>query len=127
MPAAAKSLQSCPTLCDPIDGSSPGSPFPGILQARTLEWVAIAFPGKCLLGSGIYRPGVQDGFVDKMGPPERLHPIRKGLKIKIWSKLIFKEKIKEEKLSKINFIRMVREIEMKHEKVMCNILRKKML
>ena len=36
----AKSLQSCPTLCDPIDGSSPGSPVPGILQARTLEWVA---------------------------------------------------------------------------------------
>ena len=37
--AAAKSLQSCPTLCDPIDGSPPGSPVPGILQARTLEWV----------------------------------------------------------------------------------------
>ena len=43
--AAAKSLQSCPTLCDPIDGSPPGSPVPGILQARTLEWVAISFPG----------------------------------------------------------------------------------
>ena len=41
--AAAKSLQSCPTLYDPIDGSSPGSPIPGILQARTLEWVAISF------------------------------------------------------------------------------------
>ena len=41
--AAAKSLQSCPTLCDPIDGSPSGSPVPGILQARTLEWVAIAF------------------------------------------------------------------------------------
>ena len=41
--AAAKSLQSCPTLCDPIDSSSPGSPVPGILQARTLEWVAISF------------------------------------------------------------------------------------
>ena len=40
---AAKSLQSCPTLCDPIDGSPPGSPIPGILQARTLEWVAISF------------------------------------------------------------------------------------
>ena len=38
--AAAKSLQSCLTLCDPIDGSQPGSPIPGILQARTLEWVA---------------------------------------------------------------------------------------
>ena len=46
MPAAAvaaKLLQSCPTLCDPIDGSPPGSAIPGILQARTLEWVAISF------------------------------------------------------------------------------------
>ena len=41
--AATKSLQSCPTLCDPIDGSTPGSALPGILQARTLEWVAISF------------------------------------------------------------------------------------
>ena len=43
MLAAAKSLQSCPTLCDPRDSSSPGSPIPGILQARTLEWIAISF------------------------------------------------------------------------------------
>ena len=41
--AAAKLLQSCPTLCDPIDGSPPDTPIPGILQARTLEWVAISF------------------------------------------------------------------------------------
>ena len=41
--AAAKSLQSCPTLCDPIDGSPPGSTVPGIIQTRTLEWVAISF------------------------------------------------------------------------------------
>ena len=41
--SAAKSLQSCLTLCDPIDGSPPGSPIPGILHARTLEWVAISF------------------------------------------------------------------------------------
>ena len=40
---AAKSLQSCPTLCDPIEGSPPGSSVPGILQARTLEWAAISF------------------------------------------------------------------------------------
>ena len=46
--AAAKSLQSCPSLCDPIDGSPPGSPIPGILQARTLEWVAIA-PSRYLI------------------------------------------------------------------------------
>ena len=44
--AAAKSVQSCLTLCDPIDGSPPGSPVPGILQARTLEWVAISFSMK---------------------------------------------------------------------------------
>ena len=42
--AAAKSLQSCLTLCDPIDGRPPGSPIPGILQGRTLEWVAISSP-----------------------------------------------------------------------------------
>ena len=49
--AAAKSLQSCPTLCKPIDGSPPGSPVPGILQARTLEWGAIAFSDLPLLGT----------------------------------------------------------------------------
>ena len=45
--AAAKSLQLCPTLCNPRDGSPPGSPVPGILQARTLEWVAISFSNAC--------------------------------------------------------------------------------
>ena len=50
--ATAKSLQSCPTLCNPIDGSPPGSPVPGILQARTLEWVAISF----LLGCHFLSP-----------------------------------------------------------------------
>ena len=49
--AAAKSLQSCPTLCDPEDGSLPGSPVSRILQARTLEWVAISF-SKCVCGVG---------------------------------------------------------------------------
>ena len=46
--AAAKSLESCLTLCDPIDGSPPGSSIPGILQARMLEWVAIAFSNACM-------------------------------------------------------------------------------
>ena len=45
--AAAKSLQSCLTLCDPIDGSPPGSPIPGILPARILEWAAISFSNAC--------------------------------------------------------------------------------
>ena len=47
---AAKLLQSCPTLCDPIEGSPPGSPIPGILQARTLEWVAISFSRATVYG-----------------------------------------------------------------------------
>ena len=46
--AAAKLLQSCLTLCNPIDGSPPGSPVPGILQARILEWVAISFSNACM-------------------------------------------------------------------------------
>ena len=50
--AAAKSLQSCPTLCDPIDGNLPGSPVPGIFQARILEWGAIAF-SQSLEGSNL--------------------------------------------------------------------------
>ena len=53
--AAAKSLQSCPTLCDPIDNSPPGSPVPGILQARTLEWVAISS------SRGSSNPGIKPG------------------------------------------------------------------
>ena len=52
--AAVKSLQSCPTLCNPIDGSPPGSLVPGILQARTLEWVAISFSN---LGIPLYKGG----------------------------------------------------------------------
>ena len=53
--AAAKLLQSCPTLCDPIDGSPPGSPVPGILQARTLEWVAISFSNACLFDHKFFK------------------------------------------------------------------------
>ena len=51
---AAKSLQSCPTLCDPIDGSPPGSPVPGILQARTLEWVAISLTIMSFMNKDFY-------------------------------------------------------------------------
>ena len=62
--AAAKSLQSCLILCDPIDGSPPGSSVPGILQARILEWVAISFSkmspdtAKCILSEGQMRPNM---------------------------------------------------------------------
>ena len=61
--AAAKSLQSCPTLRNPIDGSPPGSPVPGILQARTLEWVAISFSSawKCKVkGKSLSRVRLRD-------------------------------------------------------------------
>ena len=57
--AAAKSLQLCPTLCDPIDGSPPGSPVPGILQARTLEWVAISFSKKNVIGDLIWKAEIE--------------------------------------------------------------------
>ena len=50
----AKSLQSCPILCDPIDGSPPGSPVPGILQAGILEWVAISFSSMCAKSLSLY-------------------------------------------------------------------------
>ena len=54
--ASAKSLQSCPTLCNPIDGSPPGSPVPGILQARILEWVTISFSNGWLLREELFKP-----------------------------------------------------------------------
>ena len=67
--AAAKSLQSCPTLCDPIDGSPPGSPVPGILQARTLEWGAIIVLNKLSLLSyslDSQRISMEIGYVQRL-------------------------------------------------------------
>ena len=61
--AAAKSLQSCPTLCDPIDGSPPGSPVHGIFQARVLEWVSIAFSNYTH-----YCHPITDKWVTQSGP-----------------------------------------------------------
>ena len=66
--ATAKSLQSCPTLCDPIDGSPPGSPIPGILQARTLEWVAIS--------SNAWKWKVKVSVVSDPQRPHGLQPTR---------------------------------------------------
>ena len=66
-PAPAKSLQSCPTLCDPIDGSPTGSPVPGILQARTLEWVAISFSNAWKWSRSV---------VSDSEPPHGLQPTR---------------------------------------------------
>ena len=70
--AAAKSLQSYPTLCDPIDGSPPGSPIPGILQARTLEWVAISFSNAWKEKWKWSRPIVSDSYWPHGLQPTRL-------------------------------------------------------
>ena len=65
--AAAKSLQSCPTLCDPIDGSPSGSPIPGILQARTLEWVCIKLYGASLVAQLVKNPpAMRETWVGKI-------------------------------------------------------------
>ena len=72
--AAAKSLQSCPTLCDPIDGSLPGSPVPGILQARTLEWVAISPMCESESEVARFRPTLSDPM-DCSPPGSSVHGI----------------------------------------------------
>ena len=73
--AAAKSVQSCPTLCDPIDGSPPGSPVPGILQARTLEWVAISFSSACMHAKSLQLcPALYDSM-DNSPPGSSVHEI----------------------------------------------------
>ena len=64
--AAAKSLQSCPTLCNPIDGSLPGSPVPGILWARTLEWVAISFSNEWKWKVKVKSLSLDDYFIIKL-------------------------------------------------------------
>ena len=76
--AAAKSLQSCPTLCNPIDGSPPGSPIPGILQARTLEWVAISFSNAWVVKSESEVAQLHPTLTDPMGcslPGSSIHGI----------------------------------------------------
>ena len=86
--AAAKSLQSCPTLCDPIDCSSPGSPVPGVLQARTLKWVAISFSNtwkvkvKSLSHVRLFAPhGLQ--------PTRPLHPWIFQARVLGWGAIVF--------------------------------------
>ena len=74
--AAAKSLQSCPTLCDPIDGSPPGSTTPGILQARTLEWVAISF-------SNAWKWKVKVKSLSRVWP-QRPHGLQPSMLLRPW-------------------------------------------
>ena len=73
--AAAKSLQSCPTLCDPIDGSPPGSPVPGILQAGTLEWVAISFPNARMRAKSLHSCPTLWDLMDSSPPGSAVHGI----------------------------------------------------
>ena len=73
--AAAKLLQLCLTLCDPTDGSPPGSPVPGILQARTLEWVAIYFSNACMRAKSLQsRPTLCDPM-DSSPPGSSVHRV----------------------------------------------------
>ena len=71
--AAAKSFQSCPTLCDPIDGSPPGSSVPGILQARILEWAAISFSNPRMHAKSLQSCPTLCGPIDSSPPGSSVH------------------------------------------------------
>ena len=71
--AAAKSLQSCLTLWDPIDGSPPDSPIPGILQARTLEWFAISFSNACMHAKSLQLCPILCDSIDSSPPGSSVH------------------------------------------------------
>ena len=73
--AAAKSLQSCPTLCDPIDGSPPGSPVHRILQARTLEWIAFPFSNACMHAKSLQSCLTLCNPMDSSPPGSSVHRI----------------------------------------------------
>ena len=73
--AAAKSLQLCPTLCDPIDGRPPGSSVPGILQARILEWVSISFSNACMHAKSLQSCPTLCDSVDSSPPGYSVHRI----------------------------------------------------
>ena len=73
--AAAKSLQSCLTLCNPTDGSPPGSSVPGILQARILEWVAISFSNACIHAKSLHSCPTLSDAMDSNPPGSSIHGI----------------------------------------------------
>ena len=86
--AAAKSRQSCPTLLDPIDGSPPGSPVPGILQARTLEWVAVSFSNTCMQAKSLQSCPTPWGPMDSSPPGSSVHRILQA-RILEWVAIFF--------------------------------------
>ena len=86
--AAAKSLQSCPTLCDPIEGRPPGSPIPGILQARTLERVAISFSNACMHAKSLQSCPTLCDPMDSSPPGSSVHRILQAKVLK-WVAISF--------------------------------------
>ena len=91
--AAAKSLQPCPTLCDPIGSSPPGSPVPGILQARTLEWVAISFSSDIWTFSQIWKHAKEGTSEDSHQRPGDGSAERIFLKISLYFEIWFSKKV----------------------------------
>ena len=85
---AAKSLQSCPTLCDPIDGSSPGSPVLGILQAITVEWVAISFSNACVHAKSLQSCPTLCDPMDSSPPGSSIHGILQA-RVLEWAAISF--------------------------------------
>ena len=86
--AAAKSLQSCPTLCDPTDGSPPGSFVPGILQARLLEWIAITFSNACTHAKSLQSCPTLCDPMDSSPPGSSVHRILQA-RLLVWVAISF--------------------------------------
>ena len=105
--AAAKSLQSCPTLCDPIDGSPTGSPIPGILQARILEWAAISFSNACKHAKSLQSCPTLCNPIDG-SPPSSSVPAILQARVLEWAAISFsnawKWKVKMKSLSRVRLL-----------------------
>ena len=113
-----KSLQSCPTLCDPRDGSPPGSPVPGILQARTLEWVAISFSMKVKSESEVAQscPTPSDSM-DCSLPDSSIHGIFQA-RVLEWGAIAF---------SKMDYIWPLKYFQLQHCVILLNIFVKHLI
>ena len=94
--AAAKSLKSCPTLCDPIDSSPPGSSVPGVLHARILEWVAISFSNACIDAKSLQSCPTLGDLMDCNLPGFSIHGIFQ-VRILEWVAISFSRKDFEQK------------------------------
>ena len=99
--AAAKSFQSCPTLCDPIDGSPPSSSAPGILQARTLEWVAISFSDACMHAKLLQSCPTLCDPMDSSPPGFSVHGILQA-RVMEWVAIAFSDQVSLDLIVKSN-------------------------